>query len=95
MGQPVHPAMATLGLKKMENSFGKVGKMEGKGMYMSPDIGDMHSPYYANVMMSSEVRAASTCKNQANLQLPAMRDSVYEVESPWVGISITFSSNFL
>ena len=41
-------------------------------------VGDRHSPCYA--MMASEVRAAS---NRANLQSPAMRDSDYEVESPW------------
>ena len=46
-------------------------------------VGDMHSPCYA--MMSSEVRAASKRKNQANSQSPTMRDSVYEVESPWLG----------
>ena len=39
----------------------------------------------ANAMMSSEVRAASKRKNQANWQSPTMRDSVYEVESPWLG----------
>ena len=46
-------------------------------------VGDMHSPYYA--MMSSEVRAASKRIKKANLQSPTMRDSVYEVESPWLG----------
>ena len=45
-----------------------------------PALGDMHSPCYA--MMSSGVTAASKRINQANLQLPNMRDSVYEVESP-------------
>ena len=45
-------------------------------------IGDRHSPCHA--MMSSEVRAASICKNRAISRSPAMRDLVYEVESPWV-----------
>ena len=47
--------------------------------------------------MSLEVRAASIRKNRANSRSPAMRDSVYEVESPCVvssGVQYCCTLNF-
>jgi hypothetical protein len=46
----------------------------------------MHSPNYANAMITSEVMAASIRKKRGNSRLPAMRDTIYDVESPWFAV---------